>query len=103
MKHEIRTYSVSLRALRDAQEDDLFILDGKAASYNVLSPDLGGFRERIAPGAFDRSIREAHDVKCLLNHDPSKVLGRTTSRTLQLSAYQACGLGPQKSPTTAAK
>jgi hypothetical protein len=24
-------------------------------------------------------------------------------RTLQLSAYQACGLGPQKSPTTAAK
>jgi HK97 family phage prohead protease len=37
------------------------------------------------PGAFARSLREGADVKCLLNHDPNKILGRTKSKTLLLA------------------
>jgi uncharacterized protein len=40
--------------------------------------------ERLMPGCFDRALRE-DDVRALVNHDPSLILGRTTSGTLRLS------------------
>jgi uncharacterized protein len=78
MKTEIRSFE--LRAAADAD----FALEGTAISYDCLSQDLGGFRERIMPGAFTRSIKAGADVKCLLNHDANVVLGRTKSGTLEL-------------------
>jgi uncharacterized protein len=49
-----------------------------------------GVRERIAPGAFDRAIRE-DDVRGLFNHDPNHILGRNGAGTLRLSV-DATGL-----------
>lgn len=61
---------------------------GYAAVYNRLSLDLGGFKEEILPGAFDKILnrqRGKSDVVALFNHDSNIVLGRTSSGTLELS------------------
>jgi HK97 family phage prohead protease len=60
-------------------------LEGYAALYNSLSQDLGGFVERISPGAFDQSLRDNPDVFSLFNHNWDQVLGRTTAGTLDLT------------------
>lgn len=43
------------------------------------------FREVIRPGAFDRALKEDHDVRALVNHESGQILGRTKSGTLRLS------------------
>lgn len=77
---EYRGFELSeIRAVRDKLE-----IEGHAAVFNRLSEDLGGFREQVSPGAFSQTISE-DDIYGLFNHDPSKVLGRNRSGTLQLA------------------
>lgn len=58
-------------------------LVGLAAPYNSETR-IGEFRERIAPGAFARTLLDRRDVLALADHDSTRVLGRTGSGTLTL-------------------
>ena len=66
------------------EEADGMHLTGYAARFNEPSEPLP-FTERIAPGAFKRSLRSRNDVKLLWNHDTSTVLGSTRAGTLTLT------------------
>lgn len=57
-------------------------LGGRGLVYGSLSEDLGGFRERFAPG----SARLADDVLILHGHDTRAVLGRTSAGTARVWA-----------------
>jgi HK97 family phage prohead protease len=59
-------------------------LAGYAAVFNSQSRDLGGFVERILPGAFKHSLTKPDNIRALLEHDPQRLLGRVGSRTLSL-------------------
>ena len=59
-------------------------MTGHGSVFNTPSQDLGGFREIIHPGAFDAALATA-DVRCLFNHDPNLILGRTASGTLRVT------------------
>tara|TARA_Y100000310_G_scaffold244499_1_gene249286 strand:- start:4049 stop:4819 length:771 start_codon:yes stop_codon:yes gene_type:complete len=80
---EKRFFDIDTRT--EKREDGSTTITGHAAMYNNLSSDLGGFREVIAPGAFSDALnKETLDCRCLINHDPNLILGRTTSGTLRL-------------------
>lgn len=79
---EIRAFPLTELRVAKGEGDEGPKIRGYAAVFNQLSEDLGGFREKIAPGAFKKSMRG--DVRALWNHDSSQVLGRTKSKTLRL-------------------
>ena len=57
--------------------------EGYAAVFNSPSEPLP-FIERIAPGAFKRSIEARNDIKMLWNHDTGMILGSSRAGTLKL-------------------
>lgn len=83
-RREIRTMCHEVRA-SPAEDGKGWRFEGYAAVFDSLSEDLGGFRERIARGAFTQALTRGDDVRALFNHDANYVLGRTTAGTLRLS------------------
>lgn len=84
------------RSFSDLSADGRKII-GYAVVFNEASQDLGGFVEVFEPAAVDRTLAERLDVRALVNHDPSQVLGRTTAGTLRL-AKDARGLRVEIDP-----
>jgi HK97 family phage prohead protease len=65
-------------------------LEGYAAKFNTEAR-IGDFTETIRAGAFSRGFQllPARDVLALLDHDMTRVLARTRSKTLKLSEDSA--------------
>lgn len=86
------------RRLLSTVSSDAGRLTGYASVYGPLSEDLGGFRERIHPDAFARTLDDASaDVRALVNHDSSLVLGRRSAGTLRLGTDRT-GLSVEITP-----
>lgn len=65
-------------------------LEGYAAVFNSPA-QIGSFTEMIRAGAFRKSLATSPDILALVDHDPGRLLARTTSGTLRL-AEDARGL-----------
>lgn len=84
LKNEVRSIDHPVIAeTRGEGDSKTLVLRGHAAVFNRLSHNLGGFREKIAPGAFDKVMD--NDVRAVFNHDINMVLGRSSAGTLRLS------------------
>lgn len=71
---------LQLRAARSGKGPGTIV--GYAAVFGKFSQDLGGFTEKIAPGAFSAVLNQ--DVRALVNHSADKLLGRSKSGTLRM-------------------
>lgn len=82
MNKETR-YNITPIEVREL-DDGTSIIEGYAAVFNSESLDLGGFRETVKRGAFKTSLANGADVRALVDHNPSAIIGRSKSGTLKL-------------------
>ena len=78
---QVRTIATQFTA-RDGEGDNAPHISGYFALYNSIYEIAPGMTESIAPGAFSRTL--SGDVRALVNHDTTLVLGRTKVKTLEL-------------------
>jgi len=65
------------------EEDDKSIVSGYVVKWEKLSEEMFGFREKVAKGAFEKSLSE-RNVFSFWNHNSDIVLGNTRNNTLKV-------------------
>jgi HK97 family phage prohead protease len=80
-KNETR---INTEALEIREDGDGMTFEGYAAVFNSDSEPLP-FIERIAPGAFKRSLQSRNEIKLLWNHDAGEPLASVRGGTLKLT------------------
>lgn len=83
MDREIRQMRCIASEFKTRAENDEQIIEGYFAVFNSNYEIAPGMSESIAPGAFKNTL--SGDIRALVNHDTTLVLGRNTARTLELS------------------
>ncbi len=77
---QLRTVATQFQTREDGE---LPHIRGYFAVFNSTYEIAPGMSESITPGAFSRTL--ADDVRALINHDTTLVLGRTKAHTLTLT------------------
>ena len=78
-KRQLRSIPTKFETREDGDNPTI---EGYFAVFNSNYEIAPGMSESIAPGAFSRTL--ANDVRALINHDTTLVLGRTKANTLEL-------------------
>ena len=83
MEREIRQVRSKATEFKTREDGEELRIEGYFAVFNSNYEIAPGMSESIAPGAFSNTI--SGDIRALINHDTTLVLGRTKANTLQLS------------------
>lgn len=78
-ERQLRMRSTEFETREDGENP---IIEGYFAVFNSNYDIAPGMSESIAPGAFTEAL--GGDVRALINHDTTLVLGRNTANTLEL-------------------
>lgn len=79
IERRMKTFSTEFTTREDGENP---IIEGYFAVFNSIYALGQGMTESIAPGTFTSSL--SNDVRALVNHDTTLVLGRTKAHTLEL-------------------
>ena len=77
---QVRSVETKFETREDSEE---LHIEGYFAVFNSNYEIAPGMSESIAPGAFSRTL-QGGDIRALINHDTTFVLGRTKAHTLEL-------------------
>ena len=78
---QTRSLQTELKTRVEPDAQDMYI-EGYFAVFNRQTELWPGAFEEIAPGAFDETLN--NDIRALINHDTTLVLGRNKAGTLEL-------------------
>lgn len=78
-----RTMNLEASKFQTREEEDAFLIEGYFAVFNSIYELWDGATEEIVQGAFANTLEE--DIRALVNHDTTLVLGRNKSGTLELA------------------
>lgn len=78
----METRSLELKDFRSVDADNEKIIEGYFAVFDSPYVISNEAFETVNPHAFDNTLGD--DIRALINHDISLVLGRTTTKTLEL-------------------
>ena len=78
---QTRSLQTELKTRVEPDAQDMYI-EGYFAVFGRETELWPGAYEEIAPGAFDETLN--NDIRALINHDTTLVLGRTKAGTLEL-------------------
>jgi HK97 family phage prohead protease len=80
---EFRTFDADITEVRAAEDGKGMTFGGYAWKYDSPSLPLP-FTERIAPGAFTRSLKSRAEIRAYVNHDDTLLLGSRRAGTLRI-------------------
>ena len=80
---QTRSLQTELKTRAEPDAQDMYI-EGYFAVFGRETELWPGAFEEIAPGAFDETLN--NDIRALINHDTTLVLGRNKAGTLELKA-----------------
>ena len=82
MSRDIRQVRSTATQFKTRDDGGNLAIEGYFAVFDSNYEIAPGMSESIAPGAFDKTL--SGDIRALINHDTTLVLGRTKANTLQL-------------------
>ena len=82
MRDTKQTRSLQTELKTRGEQEGEMVIEGYFAVFNTETELWRGAYEEIAPGAFDNTL--SNDIRALINHDTSLVLGRNKVGTLEL-------------------
>lgn len=82
MDREQRQVRAVMSEFQTREDGEKLSIEGYFAVFNSNYEIAPGMSESIAPGAFAKSL--SNDIRALINHDTTLVLGRTKAHTLEL-------------------
>ena len=84
MSRETRQMRTASTQFNTRDDNGALAIEGYFAVFDSIYEIAPGMSESIARGAFDNTL--SGDIRALINHDTTLVLGRTKANTLQLRA-----------------
>lgn len=82
MNRELRQVRSVPSEFKTREDGETPKISGYFAVFNSNYDIAPGMSESVAPGAFDNTL--SGDIRALVNHDTTLVLGRTSAHTLEL-------------------